>query len=62
MDYQVHEDSPVREPVRDLVDGIADRIGEVNRRKVADMLDLGGREEDQSPADGRPKGGAGPKL
>ncbi|MCQ4333163.1 Mrp/NBP35 family ATP-binding protein [Natronomonas sp. F2-12] len=56
------EDSPVREPVRDLVDGIADRIGEVNRRKVADMLDLGGREEDQSPADGRPKGGAGPKL
>ena len=56
------EGSPVREPMRDLVDEIADHIGEVNRRKVADMLDLGGREEDQSPADSRAQGGAGPKL
>ena len=59
------EDSPVRENVVELVDGIADRIGEVNRRKVADMLDLGGREEDKSPVDDSPaggRGGPGPKL
>jgi ATP-binding protein involved in chromosome partitioning len=56
------EGSPVRESVRDLVDDIADRVGEVNRRKVADMLDLGGREEDRTPADGQSQGGAGPKL
>ena len=46
----------------DLVDDIADAVGEVNRRKVADMLDLGGREEDKSPVDGRTQGGTGPKL
>jgi len=60
------EGSSVREPMVELVDSIADRIGEVNRRKVADMLDLGGREEDKSPADGSPpggpQGGPGPKL
>jgi len=59
------EDSPVRDNVVELVDGIADRIGEVNRRTVADMLDLGGREEDRSPVDDSPAGGSsgpGPKL
>ena len=57
------EGSPVRESMRDLVDDIADKVGETNRRKVADMLDLGGREEDKSPVDGRqPKSESGPKL
>jgi ATP-binding protein involved in chromosome partitioning len=55
------EGSPVRERTRELIDSIADRVGEVNRRKVADMLDLGGREEDKSPVDGA-AGGPGPKL
>ena len=56
------EGSPVREPMVELADSIADRVGEVNRRKVADMLDLGGREEDKSPVEESSRGGAGPKL
>ncbi len=56
------EDSSVREPMLDLVDDIADAVGEVNRRKVADMLDLGGRDEDKSPVDDQPGAGTGPKL
>ena len=59
------EGSPVREPMIELVDGIADRVGEVNRRKVADMLELGGRDEDKSPVEGAQGGsqsGPGPKL
>jgi ATP-binding protein involved in chromosome partitioning len=56
------EGSSVRDPVVEIVNDIADRVGEVNRRKVADMLDLGGREEDKSPVEGSAQGGPGPKL
>jgi ATP-binding protein involved in chromosome partitioning len=56
------EDSSVRDTMMELIDDIADSIGDVNRRKVADMLDLGGREEDKSPVDESPSGGTGPKL
>ena len=57
------EGSPVRESMRELVDDIADKIGETNRRKVAGMLDLGGRKEDKSPVDGtQPEAESGPKL
>lgn len=56
------EGSPVRESIVGLVDSIADRVGEVNRRKVADMLELGGRKEDKSPVEESPQGGPGPKL
>ena len=59
------EGSPVRENVVGVVENIADRVGEVNRRKVADMLELGGREEDKSPVDESTQSepsGPGPKL
>jgi ATP-binding protein involved in chromosome partitioning len=51
------EDSPVRESMIELIDTIADHVGEVNRRKVAGMLDVG-REENRSPVDDSPQGGA----
>ena len=59
------EGSSVRDTMIELVDNIADHVGEVNRRKVAGMLELGGREEDKSPVEESTQGGAsgsGPKL
>jgi ATP-binding protein involved in chromosome partitioning len=62
------DDSPVTEATNELVDAIVDRLGEVNRRKVADILEVG----EEVPSDPEPStkqaggrqqpGGSGPKL
>jgi len=46
------EDSPVHEPTVQLVEAMADRIGEINRRKVAGKLELidGGSAFDDQPS------------
>ncbi|CAI50561.1 Fe-S cluster carrier protein ApbC [Natronomonas pharaonis DSM 2160] len=53
--------SPVQDAAQSVMTDIADRLGEVNRLKVADMLELG-REEDKSPVDESPQSQSGPKL
>jgi ATP-binding protein involved in chromosome partitioning len=61
-------DSPINEQTVDLVDRIADRIGEVNRRRVAGLLQSVDDESafgDQSPGtatlEGQGPGGPGPQ-
>ncbi len=56
-------DSPVREPTRELVADVADRIGEINRRKVAGLLEVGDPTDEGEPDGPSPtEPGPGPKL